>query len=146
MILLYTFSALPQYAARQQRARNFLDLAVYLICLKIVQCDNDTDYADAIKSLWGTSDLLLMEQDIVPTLAQLSFAQRLFYDQHDLFAFPYYLYPTSTLLQQPVLSHRVLDDSKRGWRWGSLDDQYADFVGFGFTGISLSVQSKFPSS
>ena len=145
MIMLYAFSALEQYHARRKRALDFLDLAFYSIDLCVVQCDNKTDYADAIKSLWNTGDLLLMEQDIVPTLQHLSFAQRLFYD-HDLFAFPYYLHPASTGLEQPVLSHRVVDDSRRGWRWGTLDDEYADFAGFGFTGISLSIQSKIPPS
>lgn len=145
MILLYTFSALEQYQARRKRALEFLDLAVYSVSLRAVQCDNDTDYSDAIKSLWRSDDLLLMEQDIVPTLQQLSFAERLF-KEHYLFAFPYYLYPASTRLELPVLSHRVVDDSRRGWRWGTLDDEYADFVGFGFSGISLAIQDSFPAS
>ena len=123
MILLYTYNPAPEFEERQKESKNFLLSLRYKVPVTIVMelCRNETDYAEAIASNWRVDNLLLMEQDIVPLADQVKYARRLFY-QHHLFAFPYYLYQASTLLDTPVLSHRVKDASvTRGWRWGTLD-------------------------
>lgn len=148
MILLYTFVDDLELLDRQVESLGFLaqPLSDWIRDIVVVSgsCEGELDYSEWIAACWGTDDLLLMEQDIVPTLSQLSQAKRLFHEQH-LFAFPYYLYPASTLLDTPVLSHRVKDAGvTRGWRWGTLEDRWADFVGFGFTGISKYIQTHVP--
>ena len=59
-------------------------------------------------------------------------------------AFPYLLYPQSTLLERTELAHRVVNDTKLGWRWANtVDDLEVDFAGLGFSGISQQVQQLF---
>lgn len=147
MNLLYPYPVGTEYEVRQKESMEFLQEIVNLGTLPITiiarTCNTVFDYSDAIGNLWQCGDLVIMEHDIVPTLRDLEL-MRILLSRHPLVAFPYLLYPQSTLLERIELAHRVVNDTKLGWRWANtVDDLEVDFAGLGFSGISQQVQQLF---
>ena len=136
VLILYPYveSNDPRYEASRRFVNRFRHYPIHQ--LRVI---GKHDYPMFIMKYWGREKLIIIEHDIVPTRGQIDTMIELL-EKHDLVAFRYLLYPSSTGLETPVCVHRVVDNSKRGWHWLRGEEEYADYAGFGFTGFSVEGQ------
>lgn len=99
-----------------------------------VNCVTAETYEKAFQVLWTglpfSESLIVLEHDVQ---VNLNMYQNLIDCPHGLCAQRYMLYPVTTGLQYPVCAHRkIVGDHIT---WVEEDDEWADFVGFGFVKI-----------
>lgn len=147
-LLLYCYNPAPEYEERQKESEEWLRGAQRYVEVVKQPCIEERDYPNRVKNIWGKTDLIILEQDIVPPIHP-GLALRdmmLFMNEYELVAWRYLLYPLSTHLVSPVYAHRVWSNDSVGkrLRWIGPADFRADYVGLGFAGISLRVQNMIP--
>ena len=149
-LLLYCYNPAPEYDERRKESEEWLQKVEHYVRVVRQPCTQPRDYPNKIKQAWGKENLIILEQDVVPppmppvlTLQDML----IFIQEYELVAWRYLLYPLSTNLVNPVYAHRVWSDNDVGrrLRWISRTDFKADYVGLGFSGISLRVQKMIPS-
>jgi hypothetical protein len=110
------------------------------------QVVDDHTYDDAVSDAWGLDELIVIEQDIEFTRAQID---ELLDCKHDLCAFPYWLYEPTTGISEPYLSNRIVTRkmgySVLGYRFLNEQDikeglEFTEFSGLGLTKFSLKAQ------
>lgn len=119
-------------------AHHAADIEVLGIDVQHATCVLSADYEYALRKAWGCGrDLIVLEQDLVPTMEQL--ADIASCDQA-LCAYAYQIYPVSTALPEPVYVHR------QGTQWIRQGADWADLVGLGLTRFSGTAQAALPLS
>ena len=147
--LLYCYNPAPEYDERRRESERWIqEINKYIQVVK-QPCTGIRDYPNCVKEVWGESNLIILEQDIVPPMRPIQALQDmlLFIGEYDLVSWRYKLYPISTALVNPVYAHRIWEEHDRAGRrlrWIETTDFKADYVGLGFAGISLRVQRMIP--
>ena len=105
-------------------------------------CLRDTDYAEALASVWDLGwDLLVVEHDLVPTL---DCVRRLATCSGPVCAQAYPLHPQTTRLPRSVWSPKVWDGHR--YLWVEALAERADAFGLGCTVLRGQFQRAVPAS
>jgi len=134
MLILHPYS-LTRWEEQQETwdALRKIESANLGIIVKDVRCDGPQDYDKALKRVWGNHNLVICEQDIVPTLEMI---QRLASCNEYVCAQAYrlplaeYAYP---------IAHRDYDESGTPCYIGSSKG-WADIIGLGLAHFDLMFQ------
>lgn len=98
-------------------------------------CAKPDDYDKGLASRWNKGyDLIIIEQDIVPTLDMI---RNLVHFQALIAAQAYYLY---TIENEPVIAHRCYTDNM-ATRWIEPEETQAHLIGLGLAYFSKKSQS-----
>lgn len=139
MIIYYAYSTDPSYAQRQaatkQAIPRLLDyFSAWGWTWRPTIVGADSRYEDGVKAYWGQDDLIIWEQDIVPTPDMfMAFAAC----PHPLCTQAYCLHhpsPWSANLRQPRLVQRQLLPGQRR-RWTIVGEKWTDYTGIGLVRI-----------
>ena len=146
MLLLYAYNPNPQYHMRTQETQAALRTLIpwwhrqgqTSLWLPV---GADTRYEDEIHHRWGHDDLIILEQDIVPSWGHLQ----------NLIACPYPLCTVAYPLNQPMAPGQFHGELvQRNYRadgsryWIPYGTEWADLTGLGFVRIRQAWQWAHP--
>lgn len=140
MIIICPYSPSKRLEAQQEtfkeQERLFKTLKDNEIMITRQPCEADEDYYNLLKKYWGKDDILIWEHDVVATYKNV---MDLYFCQEQVCAFDY------KRIDEVNSMHRIIINNDTNKRIPVTDnDKYADFVGFGFTKISIEAQKIIP--
>ena len=99
---------------------------------------SDTAYFTAIDTLMKVaSSLFIIEGDIDLSYKTLTYLIPSL--DHNIVTLPYYVWPSSTLLDGLYIAHRNVVDFQKKYKWIDYGEEVADLYGFGATYIPCKI-------
>jgi len=142
MIIIYPH--IPQIKSNMVQTRDFIDsLSNEFEIFEIVTPENDKlAYHDGLKKIWGKDDIIIIEQDVLPTK---KFIKNLIECNHKNCGAPVLLCESHTGLPRKIrmiLDIVMTDDGLNVARWAELPwgTEYANSLGLACVKISKQIQ------
>lgn len=140
MIVICPYSPINRLDAQEEtfkaQQKVFYDNNDTEILITRQPCENNEDYYNLLKKYWGKDDILIWEHDIVADKNNI--LELYFCDKH-ICAFDYKRTDGFNSMHRIMINK---DPNQRQPINEAVD--YADFVGFGFTKISIEAQKEIP--